>query len=307
MIMLWQGSANQWDCDEMGHMNVRVYIEKAIEGLGVFAQAIQMPHAFKPNSVSTLIVADQHIRYIREVHPGRPLTMTGCVLEIGESDCFLYQEMRHADGTPAAAFRTKLIHARAKTGNAFPWSTRTRTALEELKGKPPKDTAPRSIEPDSEIRPAAEVTRDIARAHNATLIGMGTVPDNHCDLHGRMRTSWFMGRMSDSVPNLLYQWRTEVTKAAGATRTGGAVLEYRLAYRAYPRAGDTYEIYASYNYATDKVHSLVYWIIDPVSGAAWASTEAIAVAFDLDTRKIIKSQPEQLEILEKMAPTGLSL
>ena len=34
MIPLWSGIANTWDCDEMGHMNVRVYVEKAMEGLG---------------------------------------------------------------------------------------------------------------------------------------------------------------------------------------------------------------------------------------------------------------------------------
>jgi acyl-CoA thioester hydrolase len=32
VIPLWQGSCNQWDCDEMGHMNVRVYVEKQLEG-----------------------------------------------------------------------------------------------------------------------------------------------------------------------------------------------------------------------------------------------------------------------------------
>jgi len=64
MITLWQGSANQWDCDEMGHMNVRVYVEKIMEGLGTFAKAIDMPHAFRARTPSTLIPVDQHIRFI---------------------------------------------------------------------------------------------------------------------------------------------------------------------------------------------------------------------------------------------------
>ena len=307
MITLWQGSANQWDCDEMGHMNVRIYLEKALEGLGVFAQAIEMPHAFRASGVSTLIAADQHIRYIREVRPGRPLTMAGCVLEVGDSDCWLYQEMRHTDGSAAAAFRTKLLHINAKSGIAFPWSRRTRAALEALIETPPADTQPRSIEPDRDVLPNEEVTRQGALDLGAARIGIGTVPDTHCDPFGRMRTSWFMGRMSDSVPNLLYHWRTDVTQAGGGTRTGGAVLEYRLVYREYPKAGDTFEIYASFNTAEEKVHSLIYWVVDPVSGKAWASTKAVAVTFDLDTRKIINTQPEHIDSLKKLAPIGLSL
>ena len=47
MKTLWRGSCNQWDCDEMGHMNVRVYVEKQLEGLAVFAHALGMPHAFR--------------------------------------------------------------------------------------------------------------------------------------------------------------------------------------------------------------------------------------------------------------------
>lgn len=38
MIPLWSGIPNTWDCDEMGHMNVRVYVEKAMEGLGNFCR-----------------------------------------------------------------------------------------------------------------------------------------------------------------------------------------------------------------------------------------------------------------------------
>ncbi|MEL6377746.1 MAG: thioesterase family protein, partial [Pseudomonadota bacterium] len=105
MIPLWRGIPNTWDCDEMGHMNVRVYVEKAMEGLGTFAGAIHMPRAFHANALSTLVPSEHHIRYIREAHAGAPLTMTGCVLEWDETSALIYQDMRHGDGRPAAAFR----------------------------------------------------------------------------------------------------------------------------------------------------------------------------------------------------------
>jgi len=301
MITLWQGSANQWDCDDMGHMNVRIYVEKATEGLGMFAKAIHMPQAFARSGLSTLIPVDQHIRYIREAHAGHPLVMQACVLEIGECDVLLYQEICHSDGKPAAAFRTRLMHVQSKNASPFPWSTRTRAALEALIDTPPAASAPRSIQADTPTLPPRDITREIALASNAPRIGMGTVPANHCDLNGRMRTEWFMGRLSDSVPNLLYEWR------AGEVRTGGAVLEYRLVYHTYPKAGDTFEIYSSFASAAEKVHSIVHWMIDPQTGKPWMSCEAVAVTFDLDTRKMIKPQAEHIAILQKLAPHGLKI
>lgn len=307
MITLWQGSANQWDCDEMGHMNVRIYVEKIMEGLAGLAIAIDMPHAFAAKGSSTLIPVDQHIRFIAEVHPGRPLIMQGCVLEISEHDALIYQELRHSDGRPAAAFRTRIIHAEAKSGKPFAWNARTRAALEALIETPPGDTAPRSIQPTGNILPADKATRAAALSLGAPRIGMGVVPARHCDMHGRMETPWFMGRISDSVPNLLYNWRNDVTKAAGGKRTGAAVLEYRMVYRAYPKPGDALEVYSAFNRAEEKIHSLVHWIVDPVSGKAWLTSEAVAVTFDLDTRKIINTQPEHIEMLGKIAPRGLQI
>ena len=307
MITVWQGSANQWDCDEMGHMNVRIYIEKMMEGLGTFAHAIEMPCAFALSSLSTLIPVDQHIRFIKETRPGQPLVMHACVLEVTQSDTLLYQELRHADGSPAAAFRTRLVHAETKSGRSFPWNQRTRAALENLKGIPPEDTAPRSIAPNGPRHPVEKISRKIALANGAPCIGLGTIPAHHCDAYGRMRTEWFMGRISDSVPNLLHEWRIAVAKAIGGVRTGGAVLEYRLIYHAYPKAGDQFEAYSSFARAEEKFHSLIHWLVDPITGTPWLTSEAVAVTFDLNARKIIKTQPEQIEILKKMAPAGLDV
>ncbi|MEM6666678.1 MAG: thioesterase family protein [Pseudomonadota bacterium] len=305
MIPLWKGSANTWDCDEMGHMNVRVYVEKAMEGLGAFARAIDLPEAFSPRTPATLIPRRHHIRYMREVMPGRPLSMTGCVLEIGEDWVELYQEMNHGDGTVAAAFRTRLVHAVAKSQRPFAWSSRTRKALETLIDTPPKATAPRSLDPEETSLPDAKVTIAQAEKVGAPKIGQGMVPPRHCDSFGTMWTPWFMGRVSDSVPNLLYEWRSSVANAAGDKRMGAAVLEYTLLYRRWPRAGDRFEIYSSLRKAEEKTHSLVHWMLDPETGGPWMTCEALAVTFDLDARKIIPTAPELLDELGRIAPPGL--
>ncbi len=307
MITVWQGSANTWDCDEMGHMNVRVYVEKAMEGLGALAHAMKLPRPFRAGATSTLIPVDQHIRFIREVLPGRPLSMQACILEAGKDDVLVYQDMRHGDGTPAAAFRTRLVHAEAASGRPFPWSRRTREAIAALSGTPPEDTEPRSLQPGGPCLPEGEVTLDEADALGVPVIGMGMVLPGQCDVHGRIWAPWFMGRVSDAVPNLLYDWRERVAAGAGGKRMGAAVLEYRLVYRRWPKPGDLFEVRSSLARVERKFHSLVHWALDPVSGRAWMTSEAVAVTFDLDARTVLETAPAQMAELEQIAPRGLAI
>ncbi len=307
MITIWQGSANTWDCDEMGHMNVRVYVEKAQEGLGAIAHALHLPRAFRANGLSTLIPTDQHIRFMREVMPGQPLTMQACVLDIGECDALIYQELRHGDGEIAAAFRTRFRHAEARSGRAFAWADRSRRALEDLRGTAPKATAPRSVVPDGPARATDEATVAIAEAAGVPVIGRGMVLPAQLDAHGRMAPQWIMGRLSDSVPNLLFDWRRKVAETQGGTRMGGAVLEYRLLYHRWPAAGDLFEVRTSLARVEKKVHSLVHWVLDPVSGLPWATAEAVAVTFDIDARKIIPTPKALMDELAQLAPGGLTL
>lgn len=307
MIPLWSGSANAWDCDEMGHMNVRVYSEKAIEGWGVFAHAIGMPHAFKDQTPSVLLPADQHIRFVAEALAGRPLQMTGCVETVGESDCVLFQQIRHGDGRLCAAFRTRLVHSTSDSGKPFPWSTRTRALLESLVDTPPMDTLPRSFDPSRTGIPNEAATIDLPNTLGVPVIGRGTIPRIHCDAHGRMMPQWFIGRISDSVPNLMHTWRAEVAKQAGGLRMGAAVVEYQLKYRSWPRAGDLFQVRSGLVSANKKIQTLVHWVVDPVSGKACCTSEAAVLTFDLDTRKAITASPDAVAQLEKLAPKGLSL
>lgn len=307
MIPLWQGSCNQWDCDEMGHMNVRVYVEKQLEGMVALCNAAGMPNAFRPTSPSTVSPVDQHIRFVREVLPGRPLTMQGCVLEIGESDAVIYQELRHADGALAAAFRTRIVHLDTAEGTVFPWTKRVLAKLEALLGATPDEAKPRSFDPDAPGLRFEEITLDVVHETGAPRIGQGAVPPVHCDAHGWMVPSWFIGRISDSVPNLLFDWRRRVAENAGERRMGAAVLEYRLRYHRLPRAGDLYVVHTSLGKVAGKTHALVHWVMDPVTGSPWATCEAVAITLDLDARKAIEAPPEMLAELKLIAPPGLRI
>ncbi|MAI90791.1 thioesterase family protein [Ponticaulis sp.] len=312
MIELYRGITNTWECDEMGHMNVRFYVNKQTEGLAIMAHALGMPNAFQPGHSSTLIPVDQHIRFMKEVHPGRPIVMVGGILDVSENEIVVYQELKHVvSGETAAAFRTRVRHVESKTLKGFAWKDATLNAITRLKMDAPELTAPRSLDPDAPFLPDEKALSLVPDELGVPVIGRGAVPIQHCDSHGRMLPEFFIGRVSDSVPNLMGQWREEVANAAEAKgekiHSGAAVLEYRLKYRRWPKAGDLIEVRTGLGKVLPKVHSLVHWLMDPSTGKAWCTSEAVAVTFDLDTRKVIPANPEHMALLEQRAVRGLTV
>ena len=309
MIELYRGSINTWECDEMGHMNVRFYVAKMMEGLAELAHVAGLGHAFRKNAQSTLRPRDQHIRFIKEAHAGAPFTMTGCVLDVSDTSVLVYQQITHGSGEPCASFRTWVDHVDVDTGAAFAWSPATRARLEALKDEPPTATAPRSVDMSLPVRLTA--TMADADAVNAPVIGRGVVLPQHIDATGAMMPEFFIARVSDSIGHLLRPWREkvrEVALARGETlRMGGAVLEYRIVYRRWPQTGDRFVIRSGSGFQKEKVHAFIHWIIDPDTGQAWLTSEAVAVSLNLDTRKIIPSSPELMELLSEVAPKGLSV
>ena len=144
-IEVWRGSVAMWECDAMGHLNVGYYVAKSMEGLIGLAAELGMPGAFAPDALATLVVREQHIRFLREARPNAPLIMTGGVVAIGETDARLLFLLRHRSGELAASFQTVVAHATARDGRPFPWPRRVLDRAAKLTVEVPPEAAPRSI------------------------------------------------------------------------------------------------------------------------------------------------------------------
>src|SRR5262249_15447484 len=158
-------------------------------------------------------------------------------------------DMRHADGSPGTAFTFRVAHADTRSFRPFPWSQRSRSAAKRLTIKLPAHAAPRSLDPSA--APANDISRARALELGATRIGPGMVNRDQCDVFGRLRGEHFIGRVSDSVPNLMAGWRRDAG-AANNVEAAGAVVEVRLVYRRFPQAGDLIEIFTGVTDVGDK-------------------------------------------------------
>jgi acyl-CoA thioester hydrolase len=52
---------------------------------------------------------------------------------------------------------------------------------------------------------------------------------------------------------------------------------------------------------------VVHWMLDPTTGKAWGTSEAVAITFDLDARKVVAISDAARAELGKSVVAGLGL
>ena len=287
----------------MGHLNVGFYQAKTMEALVGLAAELGMPQAFTPRAEATLLVREQHIRFLREAQVGAQLHIDAGVLEMGATDARVILLMRHDDGALAASFQMLVTHATSGEGRAFPWPARVRERAERLRIALPEKAAPRSVALGS-----LESSANLERAHALGLkrIGLGAWRPGDIDPFGRMRTELVMARISDCVAHLMGSVLADMASAAGR-QPGAVILEYRLLYLDWPRMGDRWELRSALSGGDPRLRRMVHWFFNPTTGRPFAAAEAVAAVFDPEARKMIALTDQELEIWAKASVDGVSI
>ncbi len=295
-VEIWRGGVALTDCDEMGHMNVRRYLARAQEGLGGLAAGLGLPRAFTPSATATLLVQEHRVRFLAEARVGAQLYMTGGTVVFGESDATLLQVLHHTDGDrPAAAFLTRVAHAKPSDGRAFPWPERARQGAAALTVELPDFAAPRGLHASNTAPETAPASLELDPASfGLTRLGRGMVLPEATDVCGRLTPEAIIGRMADSSAGLLHPLRSELRARSPGMRIGGAALEYHLIYDDLPRVGDHLELLGRVTAVKAKVQHVAFMLVDPLSGRRWASARAVVGCLDLDARRLV-AVPDDLQ------------
>jgi acyl-CoA thioester hydrolase len=114
-----------------------------------------------------------------------------------------------------------------------------------------------------------------------------------------------MARISSGISHVLGERRPGSSDPEKPV--GGAALEYRLIHLDWPKAGDRVELRSGASGGDARFRRFVHWLLDPESGRAWGVAEAIAVSFDLETRKMITLDSEALAEADARVIPGLTL
>lgn len=302
-IEIHRDSVQTWESDQMGHLNVQFYIEKAQSGLtSLFAEMGLGPRALRTLG-HRLQVQDHHVRFLREQRPGSPFYLVGGVLSADADRFVVYEEMRATlDDTPASTFRAEVRLIDAKTGTPVPFPQAVIEASARLRVELPTHGKARGLTLET---PRAPIT--LAQAEERGLIAtyQGEVLHRMCDADGFMNTRHFMGLVSDSIPNLLVKTRGDDRSNNG--NIGGAALEYRFVYFKRPKCGDILKLRSGLKQVTEKTYTWSHLMFDAESGEMVAASEAIAIALDLVARKAIPVPEAMRKHLSSLVIEGIGV
>lgn len=302
---IWRGGVQQWECDQMGHLNVCFYLARASEALGGLAAELGLIGAFRQDAGTTLVIRDQHMRNLREARFAAPLYMTGGVVELGESDGRFLMLLHHVDGSLSATFQLHVAHVDARTGEPLPWPAQVRARAEALKVSVPDTAAARScsLEP---LDPAGFAGERLA-ALGAPQTTLCLVQPNECDAFGRMRPDALLSRLLDGAVHLGRRDPDAKKTFNPKAGIGGAAVEYRLTYFDLPQIGDRMAVRAGWSAVGPRVRHLLYCAFDADSGRPLCVADSVTVSFDLNTRRMIVLEGENLAAMQALVIPGLAL
>ena len=123
-ILTWAGECSAWECDELGHLNMRHYVKKFGQARRGFIISLGLSHAFLPDTDSSVRVKDFHIRYHGEARPGQALKIETALIELLESTAKLCHIMYHFDGRIAASVIETVEHIYLHGHRVFRWPAR---------------------------------------------------------------------------------------------------------------------------------------------------------------------------------------
>lgn len=293
LAICFRGNANTWECDEMGHMNVRFYVSKCREGVDMFADLLGLTPTWLRDNGAELILLDQHIRFVREFHGGQDLSIAAGVLTHTQTDFRLYQEVRHMDGAIGASVISLVELRDVETQERLQLPDFALGQLMEHMTSIAEGVGPRSIAVDGFI---AGGKMSAAQEIGMVPVSLGSVTQGMVDGHGYLNAEGCIGRVSDGIGHFMRGLRapSRSTEDTGAVRAiGGAAVEYRLRYHQRPRCGDLVAVYAGLIDVGSSVFDVSHWTVNAETGAPICSSRAIALSLDLEARKAIRI-PEDL-------------
>ena len=143
----YQGVAQKWECDNMGHLNVSHYFGRSSDQAFFTRHALGLDPAALRDSGHGTVALEEHCRFHREVTSGGMMIGRSAVIEPRERTMVVYQEFRDAKDALQASFRTVIGFFDTKARRLMPWPEATREKAAKLTIDLPDHAAPLRVPP----------------------------------------------------------------------------------------------------------------------------------------------------------------
>jgi len=294
--------ANNWECDELGHLNMRYYMAKVEEARQMFVMRLGLRKAFKANAASTVQLKEFHIKYMKEALPGAQLYIETGLAGLEAESLKLVHIIYHANGDIAATVIETLDHIYGRTGRTFPWPSRVREQATSLTVDVPDIAKPKGLSGQEVMSgPGLDHLKNWGCQH----VGTGVFLRSETDIFGHIPAQALMGRLSDCIGMFSDGWPDfDPTDWMGA-ESMGVILELRFRIHKPVRSGDPFEIYSGVGHVNKKIRQLTHNFVNPFTGQSYATGMAVNGLIHMKERRLVSADPETLVKLEAVANPDL--
>lgn len=300
--LTWAGECSAWECDELGHLNMRHYVYKTAQARAGLIIRMGLGEAFKANASSSIRVRDFHIKYQGEARPGDPLKIESGLLSYDDNTAKLCHIMYHADGRIAATIVELIEHIYLRSFQPFSWPSRFKKSAKDFTVPLPAPAKARNI--DLSARQTGMSLSELTGL-GLKVLGAGVFGREEIDATGHVTPEVFFGRTTSSIG-----WYTEGWPEIHNEdyREGGgmaALLEARAVFHSFPEAGDAYAYMPAFLGANTYTRGILHNLLNPITGQSYMTTVAMGCLFNTKTRSLVKTSPEQVEHLNRNLIDGL--
>jgi acyl-CoA thioester hydrolase len=289
MLEVFRSSVNTWDCDHMGHLNVRHYFGRANDALSVLLLELGLSPRTLRERGWLVRARDQHIRFSQELRPGSAYSLHAGVVRSEPSLLTVYEELRTAAGAVSATIVSDVALLEVASGESVAWPPALLLAARALHCVPPPQAAPRGV---AQVPTRTRPTRQSCIQRGLVGAFLGPLLAEDCDAQGVMREAACMGRVADGIGHFFHV----LQGGARPSGIGGAAVEYRYVFHAWPQRADIIEVRSGLIGLGNKTLHMAHFLFNVENGACFAAAEAVAVWFDLTARKAV-AMPDALRTL----------
>ena len=289
LIPGYQGVAQSWECDLMGHLNVSFYFGRSSDQAFFTRNALAMsPSQMRAQNTGT-VALEEHVRFHREVPSGGTLIGRSAPIEIGEKTMTIHQELRDANAHLLCTFKTLIGHFDTAARRLVPWSAQTLAAAQNYQIAQPDFGAPKFLPSNGRVE---ATSLEATKAAGFVRCGGAGVNSWECDQFGHMNTMFYVRRFTEAAPHM---WRAMGHDLLDGIQQGrGSVVgEMCVSYIGEVREGDILETYSTIREIDEKTVLIEHRLFNAETQELSAFGRLRVVHFNLTTRRA-EAWPEEL-------------
>ena len=300
----WAGECSAWECDGLGHLNMRHYMTKTQQARQMFFIHNGLHGVFKKNALKTLIVKKFHIKYLSEARPDNPLYIETGYLEISEKTATICHMMYHRDGKIAATVVEHLEYIYSETEKATIWPVEFIESVKQFKVVQPEISKLRNIKYKTKSWNPHE--NEILKL-STKQIGSGVFQPHEIGICGKVTPQALMGRTTETLAHMVDGYPEFKDSSFNDGSNSGALLEAQVFLHKSQVAGDAYRFYSGLLEGNKYTRKLVHHVFNSVTGECIFSMIGAGCLFNLKTRKLIKANDDQVAELQNNIVLGLKV